>query len=97
MNDEVLEVWVFHGARAQFASGVFATQQAAEKWIAEHRLTGILTAYPVGIGVYDWAVGSGAFKVTKEKHQTSQFIGGFTSGTQRHLHFEDGQNQYPSE
>ena len=39
-------VWVFQGPRAQFASGVFSSQERAEEWIALHRLSGLLTRYP---------------------------------------------------
>jgi hypothetical protein len=93
MVKESTEVWVFHGAGAQFASGVFASRADAESWIARNQLTGLLTAYPVGVGVYDWAVDSGEFKVTKDKHRHPQFIGSFTSGAQEHFHYENGREQ----
>ncbi len=95
MDNELTEVWVFHCAGARFASGVFATQVDAESsGIARNELTGLLTAYPVGVGVYEWAVDSGVFKVTKEKHRHPEFIGSFTSGAQKHLHFENGKDEY---
>ncbi|MEU4424402.1 hypothetical protein AB0F81_27600 [Actinoplanes sp. NPDC024001] len=51
-------VWVFHGAGARFASGVFTTLAAGLRWAAEHRVTGILAEYPIG-GAYDVAVDEG--------------------------------------
>lgn len=86
-------VWIFHGEGARFASAVFATVADAEAWIGKHALTaltGMLTEYPLGEGVFDWAVCNGTFTPTKPKHQESAFIGGFTSAAQEHIHFENG-------
>lgn len=47
-HSEQQNVWIFHGAGASFASGVFASRDDGMAWIARHRLTGILTEYPVG-------------------------------------------------
>src|SRR5688500_19949405 len=55
-SDLMETVWVFHAEGAHFAGGVFAATDQAEKWIAEHSLTGVLTEYRVGTGVLDWAV-----------------------------------------
>ena len=52
-------VWVFVGEGARFPSGVFASVVEAEAWIGLHGLTGVLTEYPVGEGVYDVAVQAG--------------------------------------
>ncbi|HEU0053036.1 MAG TPA: hypothetical protein VFQ39_07655, partial [Longimicrobium sp.] len=48
-------VWVFNGEAGSFPSGVFTSREAAEAWIAKYALTGVLTAYPLDVGVYDWA------------------------------------------
>jgi hypothetical protein len=83
-------VWVFVGNEASFPGAVFHTQSEAEAWIAAHRLSGVLTRYPVGVGVYDQAVEDGTFTPTRAHHRTPEFIGGFTSGHQPHHHYTDG-------
>lgn len=84
-------VWVFHGNEGRFSGGAFTTRELAETWIHEHRLTGVLTAYPLDTGAYDWAVRERLFAPTKPHHSTPSFIGGFTSASQDHFHYEDGQ------
>src|SRR5688572_8986529 len=63
---------VFVGAGARLPSAVFATRQLAEAWIALHQVTGLLTAYPMGQGVYDWAIQTGALSsldLNPSRHQ----------------------------
>lgn len=86
----VNSIWVFHGINGRFASGVFTERKLAEEWIFTHKLTGVLTEYPINVGVYDWAINSGIFKKKKEEHSTSEFIGKFTTAGQEHFHYEDG-------
>ena len=50
---------VFHGTSARFSGGVFSQKDIAEEWIAKHKLSGVLTEYPLDTGVYDWAVKEG--------------------------------------
>lgn len=83
-------IWVFHSVNSRFPGGVFTSKEKAEVWIAANKLTGMLTAYPPDQGVYDHAIESGAFKPVKEEHFTSGFIGGFTSASQEHYHYENG-------
>jgi hypothetical protein len=87
---EIKEVWVFNGVNAKFPSAVFAVKEDAFDWIRRYELTGVLTKYPVGISVYDWAIEGGNFKVKSEKDSTPEFIGKFSSAAQEHLHFESG-------
>lgn len=87
---EIKEVWIFNGANSKFPSAVFEAKEDAVAWIEKHGLTGVLTKYPVGISVYDWAVESGNFKVKSERDSTPEFIGKFSSAAQEHMHFEDG-------
>ncbi len=61
----MIEVWVFHGAGSRFTSGVFTSRQQAEEFIQQYQLNGILTKYPLGISVYDWAQQEGIFQPTK--------------------------------
>ncbi|UPK66734.1 hypothetical protein [Chitinophaga filiformis] len=83
-------IWIFHGINGRFASGVFTERKLAEEWIFLHKLTGVLTAYPVNVGVFDWAIKSGVFKLQKEEHSNPEFVGKFTSAGQEHFHYENG-------
>ena len=83
-------VWVFCGAKAAFPAGIFHSKIEAESWIQRNRLTGTLTEYPVGVGVYDWAIQNGLFNPTKPEHSEPQFIQRFSSASQHHAHYEDG-------
>ena len=87
---EVKEVWIFNGENAKFPSAVFLSKEDAFEWIRRYELTGVLTKYPVGISVYDWAIEIGSFRVKSEKHSAPGFIGGFSSAAQEHMHFENG-------
>ena len=86
-------VWVFKAERATFPCGVFSTVDFADAWIAKHKLTGVLTAYPLNQGVYDWATGNGYFK--RAKPATPEFVGSFTSQHQKHYHYVEGVNRTP--
>ena len=83
-------VWVFSGAGSRFASGVFADKETACIWISKHKLSGLLTRYPLGEGVYDWAVAEKLFNPSKPHETTPAFIQSFTSASQEHYHFEEG-------
>jgi hypothetical protein len=83
-------VWVFSGDNARFPSGVFVSRTLAEAWISRHHLTGLLTQYPVDVGVFDWAIQNAFFKPKRPEHESPKFIGGFTSANLEHVHFEDG-------
>jgi hypothetical protein len=83
------KVWIFHGDGAHFASGVFVDRAQGLAWIARHRLTGILTEYPVGDGCYDIAVRSGRFTPSKPHHGTPGHVAGFSPASD-HVHVRDG-------
>jgi hypothetical protein len=84
-------VWLFNGdGGGSFPAAVFTTRAAAEEWIAGHRLTGCLTKYPLDIGVYEWAIERGAFKLKHEYQTEPKFIGRFSSASMEHDHYEDG-------
>jgi hypothetical protein len=87
----LFKVWVFCGTKATSPSGVFQTKEEAESWIRANRLSGTLTLYPVGIGAYNWAVQEGLFKPKKAEHSLPSFIQSFTSASQEHYHYEDGE------
>ncbi len=82
--------WVFNGAPWQPASGVFSSMILAEDWIHADKLSGLLTAYPLDIGVYDWAIKEKIFHPKKDRDFTAHFIGQFTSASQPHYHYENG-------
>jgi hypothetical protein len=83
-------VWVFMGAEATFPSAVFQTTAEAEEWICKHRLTGVLTRYPVGISVLDWVIEKGHFSPRPERLLDPNFVGRFSSAHTAHFHYEDG-------
>lgn len=93
MPDE-LTVWVFNGSGVRrpynFPSAVFTDPGVAEEWILKHSASGILTQYPLNIGVYDWAIARGSFRPTKAEHHTPAFIETFSSAYQTHYHYEGG-------
>jgi hypothetical protein len=83
-------VFIFIAPQAQFPSGVFSSLDDAENWIIKHSLTGILTEYPVGVGVFDWAIANGKFKPKPNKLLNSFFVGQFTTAAMLHYHYENG-------
>jgi hypothetical protein len=83
-------IWIFTGVKAQFPSGVFTERAKAEDWIRRHGLNGTLTAYPVDIGTYDWAVSAGHFSPKRDDQRSAEFIQRFSSATQEHYHYEHG-------
>lgn len=84
-------VWVFLGANSIFPGAVFSSKEKAEEWIKTYSLTGVLTMYPVDQSVYDWAITKGYFKAKKEHETSSQFIQSFSSASQDHFHYENGE------
>ncbi|WP_433900162.1 DUF7710 domain-containing protein [Sphingobacterium puteale] len=83
-------VWVFHGEGGRFSSGVFTSIEKAEIWIARHKLSGVLTAYPIDEGLYDWALFNDFFNVKKQAQMEANFIQQFTFASQDHYHYENG-------
>ena len=89
-NGENKCIWIFNGTRNKYPSAVFEDLELAKNWIEENKLTGTLTAYPINISVYDWAISLGHFRANKVEQTTANFIGNFSSASQQHFHFEDG-------
>jgi hypothetical protein len=83
-------VYVFNGEGGRFPGGVFTSYANASKWIGLHRLTGILTAYPLDTGLYDWALDQDFFEIKKEYQRESKFIQNFSCAASEHYHFENG-------
>ena len=84
-------IWIFNGASGRFPSGVFSSGEKAKKWILDHKLSGVLTEYPIDTGVYDWAINNDFFCPKKDKERTPEFIQKFSCAQQKHYHFEDGE------
>lgn len=83
-------IFVFNGHNSSFPSAVFSSYEKAEIWIKQHSLSGTLTAYPLDIPVYDWAVKLNYFNPKTEAHKAANFISKFSSAYQQHWHFENG-------
>ena len=83
-------VWVFNG-RQGFPSGVFTTRERAEVWITERRLSGVLTAYPIDEGTFDWALRVGAVTGrARTRGSEPEFVASFSSAVQDHYHYVHG-------
>ncbi len=85
-------IWCFN-SRSQFPGGVFDDLSTARKWIATNRLSGVLTGYALNLGTFDWALEQGWLSESvkaKAERLGPDFVGGFTSASQPHFHFEDG-------
>lgn len=83
-------VFVFNGAGTNLPCGVFIQYTVAEEWIRKHSLSGLLTAYPLNKGVYDWAIENKYLEVKREHQTQPKFIQNFSSAYLEHYHFEDG-------
>jgi hypothetical protein len=84
-------IYVFTGEGGSFPGGVFSERQIAVDWIKKYSLSGVLSNYPIDIGLYDWAIENKYFEVKKENQKEAKFIGKFTCASVEHLHFENGE------
>ena len=90
-TESVLEsVWVFHGKEHGSRAECSLPRTTAWNGVERHRLTGILTEYPLGVGAYDDAVTRGPFKPSREHRGTPQHIARFSLGGTKHIHVVDG-------
>lgn len=83
-------VWVFNGSRNNFPSAVFSSREKAEFWIAEHRLSGCLTKYPLDASVYDWVIEQGYWTPSRPYQYEAKFVQSFSSAYLEHDHYEEG-------
>jgi hypothetical protein len=86
-------IWIFMGEGARFPSGVFISEENANKWIKEHELSGVLTQYPLEISTYDWAIKNYYFSPKKAHETSKEFIQKFTCASQKHYHYENGERE----
>ena len=54
----------------------------------EHRVNGCLTRYPLGEGIYDFAMRMEYFTPKKEYQFKSKFISKFSCASLEHYHYE---------
>lgn len=90
MDEEPATIWVFLGENASWPSAVFSSKERAEQWVSTNALTGMLTEYPMNMSVYDWAIARDHFRPKQPKHTSTDFIAGFTTAYQDHVHFTAG-------
>src|SRR5262245_27529892 len=96
-TNDLRQGWRFNGNLNPFPSAAFTEPRLAEAWIRKYQLEGTLTAYPLNIGVYDWAIENAYFTPKKEEHSSPDFIANFSSATQEHYHFEKEEGSSPTE
>ena len=71
---------------------MFTTREAAELWIRERCLTGVLTAFPLDEGCYDWAMRLRLVTGrAEERGGESAFVASFSSAAQEPHHYKDGE------
>ncbi|MCH2043649.1 MAG: hypothetical protein MK212_05865 [Saprospiraceae bacterium] len=87
-------IWVFNAACSRYSGGNFENLADAEHWIQQNKLTGVLSKYPLNMGVLDWAIANDIVNMKPEKLALKQkdpnFVGGFTSASMEHHHYENG-------
>jgi hypothetical protein len=85
-------VWIFNADHAMFPGGAFTERSTAEGWIALHGLSGALSAYPLDEGCYDFAVRNNLIsaRALAEQKGNPKFVGGFSSASLDHFHYEQG-------
>ena len=84
-------VWIFVGDGGAHPGGAFSTRERAESWIAARRLSGVLTAYPLDEGAFDWAHRTGAVTGrARDRGDDPVFVGNFVTAVQDHYHYEHG-------
>lgn len=93
IQSSLLFIWVFTGEEYPLPSGIFSTREKAEAWVGEHLLTGSLTAYPIDISIYDWAIMKDLFRPQSESEKTPLFIQQFTFAGQERYLYMNGQGR----
>ncbi|MCY0969092.1 DUF7710 domain-containing protein [Chryseobacterium wangxinyae] len=84
------QVFVFNGEESNFPSGIFTTLEKAKVYIEKYSLSGILTQFPIDIGIYDWAIQKDFFSVKNEYQKEPRFIERFSCASIEHFHFKNG-------
>ncbi|XVJ59680.1 MAG: hypothetical protein HEQ23_09855 [Tepidisphaera sp.] len=84
-------VWCFLGAplaerRSTHPSAIFSSVEAAERWIAEHALSGLLTLYHLDVPAFERSLALGTVPVAQRDGSLRQVW----AGGEAHHHYEDG-------
>lgn len=87
---DVESVWLFLGDGARFPAAVFADEDDARRWIRSQRVSGILTEYPIGISVLEWATAKDFVDGAASKFSNPKVVQRFSSANQKHSHYVDG-------
>ena len=80
-----------------FLREVFSKLAKTNQWIAENKLTGILTLYPIDQGTYAWATSNGYFSLETEEQKSATFMANFSHSAQEHYHYRNGREDDGSE
>lgn len=87
-------IWIFMGEGARFPSSAFVELKDADAWISEHQLTGMLSAFPINQGLFEWAIENDALNMKPETLETKKndpdFIATCTTASLEHYHYEGG-------
>jgi len=87
-------IWIFVGEGGRFPSSAFTEIDEAESWIAQHKLSGMLSAMPVNQGLFEWAVENDALNMKPETFEKKRgdpgFIGTCTTASLEHYHYANG-------
>ena len=90
-------VWLFTSASndvvpdAHIPQAAFRTLAAADRWVRTLKPSGMLTEYPMNIGVFEWATARGVFKPRRDDQRATPFIETFSDASQAHAHYELGE------
>ncbi len=83
-------VWLFTSASndvvpdAHIPQAAFRTLAAGDRWVRTLKPSGMLTEYPMNIGVFEWATARGVFKPRRDDQRATPFIETFSDASQAH-------------
>lgn len=84
-------IWLFI---ADVPSGAFTDKEEAEEWIIKNKLSGVLTAFPLGISCFDWSIENNALTIRaekiEEKKSDPKFIASCLPASLEHFHYRNG-------
>jgi hypothetical protein len=83
------EVWIFNGGETGLPVAVFVSREQAEECIERLELSGLLTKYPVGITVYEWAEKNDLLP----RKRSNLCPTDFTTGALEHYHYRKGKDE----
>lgn len=73
---------------------MFADKYLADEWILRNKLSGVLTAYPLNEGCFEWVAANNLTSLKPEtlnkKRSDPDFIASFSTASQENYHCEGG-------